>query len=100
MLQLVEAQSSAVNFRLLKKQYQSSESERRIGKAIAESVILQAMEDLWSHSLRKDSLEFFNSERFDLCAEAAGIRREDMLRMIGLVEKNIRASDRFYFQED
>jgi len=40
---------------------------------LAESVILQAMEDLWSRRDRKESIEFFQGSGFGLYAAIAGM---------------------------
>jgi hypothetical protein len=40
---------------------------------LAESVILQAMEDLWSSRYREESIEFFQGSGFGLYAVIAGI---------------------------
>jgi hypothetical protein len=56
-------------------------------KALAEAVILQAMEDLWSDTHRKESLEFFEGEGFGHCADLAGMRVVDRLKLIRMLRR-------------
>ena len=42
-------------------------------KSLAESIILQALEDIWDPSLKEDSLEFFNGEGFSICSSVASL---------------------------
>ena len=59
-------------------------------KGLIEAVILQAFDDLWSQSNRKQSMEFFTGEGFSLALNAAGMKARDQIRlrrMIGCVMK-------------
>jgi hypothetical protein len=56
-------------------------------KALAEAVILQAMEDLWSDAHRKESLEFFEGEGFSHCADLAGMRVVERLKLIRMLRR-------------
>ncbi len=56
-------------------------------KALAEAVILQAMEDLWSSTYRKESLEFFEGEGFAHCAELAGMTVVERLKLIRMLRR-------------
>jgi hypothetical protein len=62
------------------------EDVRRL-KALAEAVILQAVEDLWSETHRKESLEFFEGEGFRHCADLAGMRVVERLKLIRMLRK-------------
>ena len=42
-------------------------------KSLAESIILQALEDIWDPSLKEDSLKFFNGEGFSICSRVASL---------------------------
>lgn len=54
-------------------------------KALAESIILQSMEDLSDAHHRAESLEFFSGEGFRICAGMAGINPEDEVKLLTLV---------------
>lgn len=54
-------------------------------KALAESIILQSMEDLSDAHHRAESLEFFSGEGFRICAQMAGINPEDEVKLLTLV---------------
>jgi len=51
-------------------------------KALAEAVILQAMEDLWSKTHRARSVEFFTGEGFRRYAAMAGMGTMERLRLL------------------
>ena len=50
-------------------------------KGLAESIILQSLEDLWSKNFRKDSENFFSGDTFFLCADIAGMSALDQIKM-------------------
>lgn len=55
-------------------------------ESLAEAVILQSLEDLWSSDHENESREFFSGEGFKLCAEIAGIdatKKCKLLEMLG-----------------
>ena len=59
-------------------------------KSLVEAVILQAFDDLWSKTNRKQSIEFFTGEGFSLAVKAAGMEARDRIqlsRMVGSVLK-------------
>jgi hypothetical protein len=60
--------------------------EKRLA-ALAETVILQALEDLWSETHKKESLAFFTGEGFHICAAMAGMKIVDRLRIFRLLRK-------------
>ena len=49
-------------------------------KALAESIILQALEDLENPEERVECLDFFHGHRFRLMARMAGIKTDDIVR--------------------
>ena len=54
-------------------------------RRLAEAVILQSIEDLWSPRCKRGSLLFFEGDGFALCSEIAGlsyIKQLSMLRML------------------
>jgi hypothetical protein len=54
-------------------------------KALAEAVILQAVEDLWNSAHSKESVEFFEGEGFKHCADLAGMRVVERLKLIRML---------------
>jgi hypothetical protein len=56
-------------------------------KALAEAVILQAVEDLWSSAHSKESVEFFQGEGFRYCADLAGMRIVERLKLIRMLRR-------------
>jgi len=56
-------------------------------QGLAEAIILQSLEDIWSVQHREESIEFFTGEGFHLCAGIAGMPTEDKLKVLGLVQK-------------
>jgi hypothetical protein len=56
-------------------------------KAIAEAVILQAVEDLWNSAHSKESVEFFEGEGFKHCADLAGMRVVERLKLIRMLRR-------------
>jgi hypothetical protein len=56
-------------------------------KTLAEAVILQAMEDLWSSAHSRESVEFFEGEGFRYCADLAGMRVVERLKLIRMLRK-------------
>jgi hypothetical protein len=56
-------------------------------KALAEAVILQSIEDLWSTTNRRESIEFFEGEGFRHCADMAGMKVVERLQLIRMLRK-------------
>ena len=56
-------------------------------KGLAESIILQSLEDLWSKNFRKDSENFFSGNTFCLCADIAGMSTLDQIKMNIMVKR-------------
>ena len=65
-------------------------------RKIAEAIILQAVEDLWSPVHRKESIEFFTGEGFVICAKIVGMRLYEKLRLIQVIKKAIQKKDNTY----
>ncbi len=59
-------------------------------KVLAEAVILQAVEDLWSKTHRRKSIEFFTGAGFKEYADMAGMGPVDRLRLIKMIGKTSR----------
>lgn len=64
--------------------YSKKNIKRRL-KNIAEAIILQAMEDLWSPVIREESIEFFKGEGFKICARIAGMNEVKRHRVLHLL---------------
>ncbi len=65
----------------------SKKEERMRLKALAEAMILQSIEDLWSNANRKESIEFFEGEGFRHCADLAGMKVVERLKLIRMLRK-------------
>jgi|OpeIllAssembly_1097287.scaffolds.fasta_scaffold109817_1 hypothetical protein len=65
-------------------------------RKIAEAIILQAVEDLWSPVYRKESVDFFTGEGFVICARIVGMGLYQKLRLIQLIKKAIQKKDYSY----
>lgn len=57
-------------------------------KSLAEAVILQSVEDLWSQSHRDESKDFFEGDGFKICAEIAGMNSIKQLKFKYLLGGN------------
>jgi len=55
--------------------------------ALAEAIILQSLEDLWSKTQKHKSLAFLTGEGFHICAEMAGMKVMDRIRLFGLLRR-------------
>ncbi|MDA8079566.1 MAG: hypothetical protein M0Z79_11580 [Nitrospiraceae bacterium] len=64
---------------------------RRVGirhiKSLAEAIIFQALEDLWTPEEREASLAFFGGEDFRVCAEIAGMNIPEQFKMLRMISK-------------
>jgi len=65
-------------------------------RKLAEAIILQAVEDLWSPVHRKESIEFFTGEGFVICARIVGMGLYEKLRLIQLIKKALQKKDLAY----
>lgn len=75
----------------LKKASAASSEPGRPGKNslknLAEAIILQSIEDLWSKTNQKESIEFFMGEGFRQCADMAEMSIVDRLRLMRMLRK-------------
>lgn len=56
-------------------------------KRLAESVILQSLEDLYDSNHREESIHFFTKRDFRVFAEMAGMNIDDKIRLLRLVRQ-------------
>jgi len=74
-------------------------------KGLAEGIILQSVEDLWSENHRGECIAFFTGREFSICAEIAGMNLPDQLKLLNLVKTavgitaNSKAADKDSFRE-
>lgn len=54
-------------------------------KQLAESIILQALEDLWSPLRGKESVRFFKGKGFELCSAMAEMTEEQRVALLTMV---------------
>jgi hypothetical protein len=54
-------------------------------KSLAEAIILQSMEDLWSPEYRRESMDFFKGDGFKICAEIADLNINKQSKILHLV---------------
>lgn len=55
-------------------------------RGLAEAIILQAMEDLWSAAHMKAGIEFFIGKEFDICSNLAAMPLESRIRILTMVK--------------
>lgn len=58
-------------------------------KGLAEGIILQSIEDLWSENQRAECIAFFTGKEFGICAEIAGMNLADQLKVLNMVKSVI-----------
>lgn len=58
-------------------------------KNLAEGIILQSIEDLWSEDYRDDCITFFRGKDFMLCAEMAGMDLSEQVELLNLVKSSV-----------
>jgi hypothetical protein len=56
-------------------------------KSLAEGIILQSIEDLWSNEHSRESLDFFSGGEFGSCAEMAGMSLLEQVRLLRMVKE-------------
>jgi hypothetical protein len=59
-------------------------------KHLAEAVILQAMEDLWSEEHREECINFFTGEDFRSCASIAAMDTSEQIKILEMLDKLIK----------
>src|SRR5208337_2223888 len=68
---------------------ESKPSQKRgatVAKALAEAVILQAIEDMWCEKDKSKRLSFFTGEGFRIYAKMAGMDFRDWIELLNLVK--------------
>ncbi len=55
-------------------------------KGLAEGIIIQSMEDLWSENHKEDCVAFFRGEDFRICAELAGMSIAEQVKLLDMVK--------------
>lgn len=55
-------------------------------RGLAEGIILQSIEDLWSDNHRDECIAFFAGNEFNLCAEIAGMNLSEQFKVLNLVK--------------
>ena len=56
-------------------------------KSLAEGIILQSIEDLFSSEHINGSMDFFRGEEFRSCAEMAGMSMLEQVRVLNMIRK-------------
>jgi len=66
----------------------------RAVRNLVESIILQAIEDLWNSEKneRRSSFAFFLGKGFSLCSEIAGISVSDRRKLLSMIEESLKNS--------
>ena len=66
----------------------------RAVRKLAESIILQAIEDLWNSEKneRRSSFAFFLGNGFSLCSDLAGISVSDRRKLLSMIEESLKNS--------
>jgi len=57
--------------------------------SLAEGIILQSIEDLWSSEHSRESLDFFSGGEFRSCAEMAGMSLLEQVKLLRMVKEVI-----------
>ncbi|MGC2061603.1 MAG: hypothetical protein WA610_01400 [Thermodesulfovibrionales bacterium] len=57
--------------------------------SLAEGIILQSIEDLWSNEHSRESLDFFSGGEFRSCAEMAGMSLMEQVKLLRMVKEFI-----------
>jgi hypothetical protein len=55
-------------------------------EGLAEAIILQTIEDIWSPAHCKGSMDFFKGEGFRICSEIAGLDLAEQFRILSLLK--------------
>ena len=54
-------------------------------KALADAILLQSIEDLWTDVERANCIDFFSGEGFRICSEMAGMSSDDKVKILNMV---------------
>lgn len=57
--------------------------------SLAEGIILQSIEDLWSSEHSSESADFFSGSEFRACAEMAGMSLVEQVKLLKMVKEVI-----------
>jgi hypothetical protein len=60
---------------------------------LAESIILQCLEDLWDDEFRHESISFFTNDCFSVCATIAHIDIGDQIRLLHIVNSIVKGNN-------
>ena len=72
---------------------------KKQAKKIAETIILQAIKDLWSALHRQESIKFFTGEGFAICSRIAGMGMYEKLKLIQTIKKAIKNKNHTYAKQ-
>jgi hypothetical protein len=81
------------------KEYGSRGGKRPLGttgdggfpaRKLAESIILQSIEDLWDRASRKQSLSFFKEKGFSICAGIADLGIYDQMLLLDMINRSMK----------
>jgi hypothetical protein len=61
---------------------------------LAEAIILQSLEDIWSEEHRTESVDFICGERFRLCAQMAGMDTAEQIDLLLMLHKSLSSGNR------
>jgi len=70
----------------MKKPQADNEADRRWARNLATAIILQAIEDIWLPSRKRESIEFFNGEQFIDCADIIGMSLYECQKVLEFVQ--------------
>jgi hypothetical protein len=59
-------------------------------RKLAESIILQSIEDLWDRASKKQSLSFFKEKGFSICAGIADLGIYDQMLLLDMVNRSMK----------
>ena len=65
----------------------SKDVQRKRLASLAEAIIMQSLDDLWSKTQKNTSIAFFTGEGFDICAGVAGMRIIDRIALFALLRR-------------
>ena len=65
----------------------SRDIQKKRLSSLAEAIIMQSLDDLWSKTQKNTSIAFFTGEGFDICARVAGMRIIDRIALFALLRR-------------
>ena len=54
-------------------------------KGLADAILLQSLEDLWTDEERSNCIDFFSGEGFRICSDIAGMSSDDKVKILNMV---------------